>query len=190
MYHSPLFVENIFCKCFIRCSMTIEYLKCNFRVKNIFPKVPSRGVKVKNIEISKCSKVCLVGTLNLCLEMPDSMKKVWAQSDHPVQRKRPKCAKILVISTHLLKRQICNFGKWLEISNIVKHFGHFLCTGWSDWAQTFSIKSGISRHKFRVPTRHTLEHFEISIFLTLTPLEGTLGKIFLIRKLHFRYSIR
>ena len=74
--HSPLFVENIFCKCFNRCSMTIEYLKCNFRVKNIFPKVPSRGVKVKNIEISKCSKVCLVGTLNLCLEMPDLMEKV------------------------------------------------------------------------------------------------------------------
>ena len=36
----------------------------------------------------------------------------------------------------------------------------------------------ISRHKFRVPTRHTLEYFEISIFLTLTPLEGTLGNIF------------
>ena len=56
--------------------MTIEYLKCNFRVKNIFAEVPSRGVKVKNIEISKCSKVCLVGTLNLCLEMPDLMEKV------------------------------------------------------------------------------------------------------------------
>ena len=98
VYHSPLFVENIFCKCFISCSKTIEYLKCNFRVKNIFPIVPSRGVKVKNIDISKCSKVCLVGTLNLCLEMPDAMKKVWAQLDHPGRRKRPKCAKILAIS--------------------------------------------------------------------------------------------
>ena len=68
--------------------MTIEYLNCNFRVKNIFPKVPSRGVKVKNIEISKCSKVCLVGTLNLCLEMPDSMKKVSDQSDQCEPKKR------------------------------------------------------------------------------------------------------
>ena len=72
----PLFVEIIFCKCFIRCSMTIEYLKCNFRVKNIFPKVPSRGVKLKNIDISKFFKVPLVATLNLCIKMPDSMKKV------------------------------------------------------------------------------------------------------------------
>ena len=72
----PFFVENIFCKCFIMSSMTIEYLKCNFWVKNIFPKVPSRGVKVKNIEISKCFEVPLVGTLNLSLEKPDSMEKV------------------------------------------------------------------------------------------------------------------
>ena len=74
--HSPLFVENIFGKCFIKFSMTIEYRKCNFQVKNIFPKVPSRGVKVKNIEISKCFEVPLVGTLNLSLEKPDSMEKV------------------------------------------------------------------------------------------------------------------
>ena len=88
--------------------MTIEYRKCNFQVKNIFPKVPSRGVKVKNIEISKCFEVPLVGTLNLCLETPDSMKKVGAQSDHPVQRKRPKCSKILAISNYLSKQQIFN----------------------------------------------------------------------------------
>ena len=46
-------------------------------------------------EFSFFSKVAYVGTLNLCLKMPDLMKKVLAQSDHPVQRKRPKCAKIL-----------------------------------------------------------------------------------------------
>ena len=74
--YSPLLVENNFRKCFIWFSMTIEYLKFNFQDKNIFPKVPSRGVKVKNIEISKCSKLCLDGTLNLCLEMPDLMEKV------------------------------------------------------------------------------------------------------------------
>ena len=74
--HSPLFVENKFGKCLIKFSMTIEHRKCNFWVKNIFPKVPSRGVKVKNIEISKCFEVPLVGTLNLSLEKPDSMEKV------------------------------------------------------------------------------------------------------------------
>ena len=36
----------LFAKCFIQCSMTTEYLECNFWVKNVFPKVPSRGVKV------------------------------------------------------------------------------------------------------------------------------------------------
>ena len=61
--------------------MIIEYLNCNFLVKNIFPKVPSRGANVKNIEISKCSKGPLVGTLNLHLEIPDSVEKVGAQSD-------------------------------------------------------------------------------------------------------------
>ena len=63
--HSPIFVENKFGKCLIKFSVTIEHRKCNFWVKNIFPKVPSRGVKVKNIEISMCFKVSLVGTLNL-----------------------------------------------------------------------------------------------------------------------------
>ena len=54
--------------------MAFEYLKCNFSVKNIFPKVPSRGFIVKNVEKLKCSKVFLVGTLSLCLKMPDSIK--------------------------------------------------------------------------------------------------------------------
>ena len=76
MCHSPLFVENIFGKCFVDFSMILEYLKRNFRVKNIFPKVPSRGVKVGKSRKFECFKVPLVGTLNLCLEMPNSMKKV------------------------------------------------------------------------------------------------------------------
>ena len=138
--------------------MTIEYLKCNFRVKYIFSKVPSRGVKVGKSQKLKCFKVPLVGTLNLCLEMPDSMKKVWAQSDQCEPRNHWKFAV-------------------LTISNIFAHFGRFLRTGWSDWAQTFSIKSGISRHKFRVPTRGTLKHFEISIFLTLSPFDPSWGDL-------------
>ena len=54
-----------------------------------------RGHKIKNIEILKCSKVPLVGTLNLCLEMPDSMGEVLVQLDHPLWRKCPKCTKNL-----------------------------------------------------------------------------------------------
>ena len=45
--------------------------KMQFSGRNYFPKLPSRGVTVKIVEISKCSKVCLVGTLNFCLKMPD-----------------------------------------------------------------------------------------------------------------------
>ena len=108
--------------------------------------------------------------------MPDWMEKVWAQSDQYDPRKIPKTFENLLF--------------WQVITNY-QYFGTFGCflrTGWSNGAQTFSIDSGISIQKFRVPTRSTLKHFEISIFLTLTPLEGTLGKIFLTRKLHFRYS--
>ena len=36
-----------------------------------------------------------VGSLNLCLKKPESLKKELAQSDHPAQRKRPKCAELL-----------------------------------------------------------------------------------------------
>ena len=35
-----------------------------------------------------------MGSLNLCLEMPDSLQKESAQSDYPALRKRPKGAKI------------------------------------------------------------------------------------------------
>ena len=70
--------------------MTIEYLKCNFQVKIFFPKVPSSGGQSQNIDILKCSKVPLVGTLNLSLKMPDSMEYVSAQFDLCRARKSPK----------------------------------------------------------------------------------------------------
>ena len=41
----------------------------------------------------KCSKVPLVGTLNLCLKMPEKMQKTRNESDHPGLRKRPKTIK-------------------------------------------------------------------------------------------------
>ena len=41
----------------------------------------------------KFFKVCLVGTLNLCLKVPKKMQKTRNQSDHPRLRKRPKTVK-------------------------------------------------------------------------------------------------
>ena len=38
-------------------------------------------------------KIGLVGTLNLCLEQPDTMQKKSVKTDHTVQRKRPKHAR-------------------------------------------------------------------------------------------------
>ena len=35
------------------------------------------------VKIYKLSEICDVGTLNLCLVMPDTMQKELAQSDHP-----------------------------------------------------------------------------------------------------------
>ena len=70
----PLFVENIFGKCFVDISMMIEYLKCNFWVKNIFPMV--KGVIVETIKISKCFNVPLVDTIKLCLESSDLVENV------------------------------------------------------------------------------------------------------------------
>ena len=37
-------------------------------------------------------KVPFVGTLNLCLRIPDTKQKTRVQSDHPELRKRPKTA--------------------------------------------------------------------------------------------------
>ena len=41
-------------------------------------------------------KVCLVGTLNLCLKMPKKMQKTRDESDHSRLRKLPKTAKKLL----------------------------------------------------------------------------------------------
>ena len=47
----------------------------------------------------------------------------------------------------------------LESGSFLPVFGRFLCLGWSDWFPVFCIFSGTLRHKFRVPTRHTLKNF-------------------------------
>ena len=92
----------------------------------------------------KFFKVFLVGTLNLCLKEPEKMQKTRNQSDHPRQRKRPKTGKILPNS---------NFALFLAV------FWSFLGPEWSDSSLVFCICSGSLRHKFRVPTRHTLKKF-------------------------------
>ena len=51
MCHFPLFIEKFIGKCFMELPVTREY---------IFLRVPSIGVKIKNIKILKCSKVHLV----------------------------------------------------------------------------------------------------------------------------------
>ena len=40
-------------------------------------------------------KVPFVGTLNLCLRMPDTKQKTRIQSDHHVMKKRPKTVEIM-----------------------------------------------------------------------------------------------
>jgi hypothetical protein len=49
---------------------------------------PTKGVNPKNSGISKLLKYYVVGTLNLCQEMPEPMQKESAQSDHCAGRKR------------------------------------------------------------------------------------------------------
>ena len=58
-------------------------------------RVTGKGVNLENSGISKLLKYYVVGTLNLCQEMPEPMQKESAQSDHCAGRKRSKRAKIL-----------------------------------------------------------------------------------------------
>ena len=62
----------------------------------------------------KFFKVCLVGTLNLCLKEPEQMQKTRDESDHSGPRKLQKTAK---------KSAKLEFGRILPV------FGRFLCLG-------------------------------------------------------------
>ena len=83
-----------------------------------------------------------MGTLNLYLETPDAMQKTKNWSDHPGLRKRPKTAKKITLFD------------FVQFSTV---FGRFLSPGWSDQFFVFCIASGVTRYKFRVPTKGTLE---------------------------------
>ena len=77
--------------------------------------------------------------------------------------------------TTLLWENVQNVPKYRDIltlaqnSKIGPHFGRFLGAAKSDWANSFCNVSGISRHKFRLPTTYYSENVEISLFLGLTP---------------------
>ena len=62
---------------------------------------------------SKVLKVPLVGTLNLCLKMPQKMQKTRNESDHPRLRKRPKTVK---------NRPNSNVACLLKIDDMNKYF--------------------------------------------------------------------
>ena len=97
-----------------------------FRPKVIF-RGPTKGVAPKNSGFSKLLEYYVVGTLNLCQEMPEPMQKESAQSDHHTQRKCPKCGQILVIWANS------------KITNISAHFESVLTAQWSDWADFFVL---------------------------------------------------
>ena len=157
--------------------MTIEYLKCNFQVKNIFPKVPSRGVKVGKSRKFECFKVPHVGTLSLCLEMPNSMKKVWAQSDQCEPRKSPKTIENLLFWQFPIFWHILDVFSAQDDPIELKPFP----LNQASRDTSLEYQQGV--------LWSTLKFQYFWLWAPLTPLEGTLGKTFLTRKLHFRYSI-
>ena len=65
-----------------------------------------------------------------------------------------------------------HFRSMTKYANISARFRRFPQTGWSDWADSFCIVPGVSRHKFRVPTTRSSENFGIPLFGVLTPPWG------------------
>ena len=59
----------------------------------------------------------------------------------------------------LLGWEICRKLSKIKLCIMSAVFGRFLITWWSDQLFVFCIVSGVSRHKFRVPTKGTLEEF-------------------------------
>ena len=115
----------------------------------------------------------LVGTINLCLEMPNSIEKVWAQSDHPVWKKRPKCAKILEI---------------VKTANFLCFFFFFL-SHWSNWAQNFFYWiRNLETQVYSTNKGHFGALKNVNIF-DFDPRWGDLRKNILTWKLYFWCSI-
>ena len=64
------------------------------------------------------------------------------------------------------------FTHRIKCADILAHFGRFLTTRMSVWADSFYIGSGYSRNKFRLPTAHILRIQIFNFILHYTPLEG------------------
>ena len=67
----------------------------------------------------KFPKVHLVGTLNLCLKMPEKMQKTRNESGHPVLRKPPKTIK------NLPKSKLAIFHEFLDVFSAQDDRIHF-----------------------------------------------------------------
>ena len=85
-----------------------------------------------------------MGTLSLCLKMPEKIQKTKNESDHPGLRKHQKPIE------NLPKSKLAIFHQFLDVFSAQDDWIHF---------SVFCIFSGILRHKFRVPTRCTLRNF-------------------------------
>ena len=114
-----------------------------------------------------------VGTLNFCLKMPDLMEKVWAQSFHPVQRKRPKCAKILEI---------------VKTANFLWFFGFFLITLIQLSSKLFYWIRNLETQVYSTNKGHFGALKNVNIFY-FDPPWGDLRKNILTWKLYFWCSI-
>ena len=69
----------------------------------------------------KVSQVPLVGTLNLCLKMPEKMQKTRNESEHPRLRKRPKPIKEIPKSKLAIFH---NFFDVFQFSSLLHLFRH------------------------------------------------------------------
>ena len=96
-----------------------------------------------------------MGTLNLCLKMPEKMQKTKNESDHPGLRKRPKTK----------KNEIFDFAQFSTV------FGCFLSPERSDQFFVFCIVSGVTRSMFTGLTKGTMEDF-FSTYKEVWPIFG------------------
>ena len=88
--------------CASGCHLTINYKTFLFlalfsRCPTAIAQGPSKWPGPLYRSKKKFSEVPLVGTLNLCLKMPEKMQKTRNESDHPGLRKHPKKWPILIL---------------------------------------------------------------------------------------------
>ena len=141
--HSPPFVSDYFSQCLIWSPIISGYTKHIFFPRFFPPKIPARPPKVWKSGFSSSSDYPVDGTLNLCHETLIAHEKESIWFDHSVWRKRPKRAKISVISNNCqIKQKYGYFGTlWTFSCYQAIKSNRFL-----SWAIS------VSWHKFRVPS--------------------------------------